>query len=141
MSRIIKTQDFVSRNYYYLFGGFWMLLGIFSYWVEGLPHYLYFPVGLAAVVCGYWKQKYHKWAEYISWDEENLRFRELAQEWEFKLQDIEELYFSKTHVTIKAGTAKGSMIDITRYREEDLQKFRSFFYNRLGSNKKDETSH
>ena len=121
MPRIVKPTGFLKKNYYYLMGGFWFLAGVISVFLsEGILFYLYIPMGLGMMIYGYLIR--NKTEEYISWNHTGIIINDLAEgERSYAWQEIDAVFISNNHLTIKSGAANGIILDLVGYSEEDIE--------------------
>jgi len=120
MARIVKPTGFFKKNYYYIMGGFWFLSGaVMLILNEGFIFYLYMPLGLGMMIYGYSIRK--KTEEFISWNNKGLLIRDLANgNLSYPWIDIDTIFISNNHLTIKSGAANGIIFDLMGFAEEDL---------------------
>lgn len=121
MARIVKPTGFLKKNYYYMMGGFWFLAGVVSVILsEGILFYSYIPIGLGMMIYGYLIR--NKTEEFISWNNIGIIVKDLVnEELTYSWQDIDTVFVSNNHLTIKSGAANGIILDLTGYSEGDIK--------------------
>lgn len=132
MNKIEKKQSFFRDNLPYIMGGFYILVGFISYLLESsMPYIPYTIFGIAAIIFGVITKNSRK--EYIKWDAKSIIIKDningkLTYSWEH----IDDIIFSKDHVTLKSGKANGIMLELREYKTRDInflkEQFTSFSY-------------
>lgn len=122
MPRIVKQTGFFKKNHHYIIGGFWFLAGIISLLLrEGFIYYMYMPLGLGMMIYRYSIR--NKTEESISWNKKVLFINDLANgKLSYPWEDIDTLFISNNHLTIKYGPAGGIILDLQGYSQGDIDK-------------------
>ena len=102
-------------------GGFWFLAGVISLILsEGFIFYMYMPLGLGIIIYGYLIR--NKTEEFISWNHSGIIINDIANgKLSYAWKDIDTLFISNNHLTIKSGAANGIILDLMGYSEEDIK--------------------
>ena len=121
MPRIVKPTGFFKKNYYYLMGAFWFLSGVITVILnEEILFYLYMPTGLGIMIYGYLIR--NKTEEFISWNHAGIIINDIANgKLSYAWQDVDTMFISNNHLTIKSGAANGIILDLLGYSEEDIK--------------------
>ena len=104
-----------------MMGGFWFLAGVVSVILsEGILFYSYIPIGLGMMIYGYLIR--NKTEEFISWNNIGIIVKDLVnEELTYSWQDIDTVFVSNNHLTIKSGAANGIILDLAGYSEGDIK--------------------
>ncbi|QED37613.1 hypothetical protein FK178_07685 [Antarcticibacterium arcticum] len=129
MARIVKPTGFFKKNYHYIVGGFWFLAGLISLILrESFIYYTYLPLGLGLIIYGYSIRK--KTEESISWNNKGLFINDLANgKLSYPWEDIDTVFISNNHLTVKSGAANGIILDLLGYSEEDIHLLKAVVEN------------
>lgn len=133
MNRITKNTGFFKKNYNYLMGAFWFLTGIIMFIIgDGkFTPYFYTPFGIGVLIYAYCTR--NKTEEFIAWDDSTLIVKDLSNEEKvFSLENIDAVYVSNNHLTIKSGEAGGIILELNGYKKGDILKL-SNYINTLSS--------
>ncbi|MBO2545738.1 hypothetical protein J0871_15050 [Salegentibacter sp. BDJ18] len=131
MQKIVKHTSFFKKNLYFILAVFWLLLGLANYiFVEGsvaiLISCLYLVSGLLYAWLAF-KQKDRN-TEYIAWDDEKLVVARLHQKPKtYKFGPELNIDVSNYHLIIKAPKAKGDIVELKGFLEEDIDLLREKF--------------
>ena len=126
MPQISKKVTFFRRNYFFIMGGIWGLMGVLMiiFQVMDVMAYGYTLIGLIYAVVGYLKRDLA--LEFISWDEEKIEISEWQQSTQsYKWENIDAINVSATNLTIKSGPADGTMVELKGYIETDIEKLKT----------------
>ena len=104
-----------------MMGAFWFLSGVITVILnEGILFYLYMPTGLGIMIYGYLIR--NKTEEFISWNNTGIKINDIANgKLSYALQEIDAVFISNNHLTIKSGAANGIILDLVGYSEEDIK--------------------
>lgn len=131
MARIIKHTSFFKKNHLIIMGGFWFLSGIIGLFLQekGFVVYLYIPFGLVTILYGYISSK--NLEESIQWEKDQITVKEISSgKLIYHLEDIDSIFVSNHHLTIKSGAANGIILDLKDYEEQDIDKLITFISDR-----------
>ncbi|WP_286760343.1 hypothetical protein [Salegentibacter sp. UBA1130] len=126
MPQISKKVTFFRRNYFFIMGGIWGLMGvlIIIFQVMDVMAYGYTLIGLIYAVVGYLKRDLA--LEFISWDDEKIEISEWQQSTRsYKWENIDGINVSSTNLTIKSGPVDGTMVELKAYTETDIEKLKT----------------
>ena len=100
---------------------FWFLSGVITVILnEGILFFLYMPTGLGMMIYGYLIR--NKTEEFISWNNTGILINDIAYgKLSYAWQDVDAMFISKNHLTIKSGAANGIILDLVGYSEEDIE--------------------
>ena len=138
MNRISRNLSFFRKNYYSLFGCFWMILAVFYFlsndWDEPQNYFnLIMSVGYLIIGALYFYQAHQNRGnngEYIEWDDEFIIYKPAQGKiHSYKLKKLISLTVATNNLIIKAPNAQGTMAPLKGYAEEDIEKLRSSFGN------------
>tara|TARA_B100000929_G_scaffold280507_1_gene258562 strand:+ start:216 stop:635 length:420 start_codon:yes stop_codon:yes gene_type:complete len=136
MTRISKDLSFFRKNYYSLFGGFWLILALFYFlshdWDVNKNYFnIIMCIGYFIIAALYLYQAYQNRGnngEYIEWDEESIIYKpSMGKTHSYKIQKLTNLTVATNNLIIKAPNARGTMAPLKGYSEEDIQKLRKSF--------------
>ena len=104
-----------------MMGAFWFLSGVITVILnEGILFYLYMPTGLGMMIYGYLNR--NKTEEYISWNHTGIIINDIANgKLSYAWQDVDAMFISNNHLTLKSGAANGIILDLLGYSEEDIK--------------------
>ncbi|MDT0650309.1 hypothetical protein [Autumnicola edwardsiae] len=122
MNKIEKPYNFFRKNYHYIFGGFWIFVGVVSIFLhESMPFFLYVPLGI--LYAGYAYYYGNRTEEYIAWNKEKVVIKERDKlPLEYNYEEIDSLKIFNNHFTIKSGAANGIILELKGYKAEDIAK-------------------
>ncbi|WP_208226066.1 DUF3784 domain-containing protein [Salegentibacter sp. BDJ18] len=126
MPQISKKVTFFRRNYFFIMGGIWGLMGVLMiiFQVMDVMAYGYTLIGLIYAVVGYLKRDLA--LEFISWDDEKIEISEWQQSTRsYKWENIDGINVSATNLTIKSGPADGTMVELKGYTNADIEKLKT----------------
>ncbi|SFG14298.1 hypothetical protein SAMN04488033_13031 [Salegentibacter agarivorans] len=126
MPQISKKVTFFRRNYFFIMGGIWGLMGVLMiiFQVMDVMAYGYTLIGLIYAVVGYLKRDLA--LEFISWDDEKIEISEWQQSTRsYKWENIDGINVSATNLTIKSGPVDGTMVELKAYTETDIEKLKT----------------
>lgn len=126
MSKISKKVTFFRRNYFYVIGVGWLLLGVVLLVAKANPFlgYTYTVLGLFYAGYAYFKKDLPR--EFIRWDDEKIEISEWQQNTKTYLwKDVDSINVSEANLTIKSGAANGTMVALDKYSEAKIKKLRT----------------
>jgi len=136
MTRISRKLSFFRKNYYSLFGCFWMILAVFyllsSEWDEGREYFDFIMAVAYFIVSGLYFYQAHQNrgnnGEYIEWDDEFIIYKPAQGKiHSYKLKKLIRLTVATNNLIIKAPNAQGTMAPLKGYSDEEIEKLRSSF--------------
>jgi len=138
MTRISRKLSFFKRNYYLIFGCFWLILPVFyllSYvWYENQNNFnIIISGGYFIISALYFYQAHQNRGnniEYIEWDEETITYKPAQGKiHSYKLKKLISLTVATNNLIIKAPNAQGTMAPLKGYSDEEIEKLRTEFAN------------
>lgn len=96
---------------------------------KGIVVYLYIPFGLATIIYGFITRKNSE--ESIQWENDQITVMEISSgKLIYNLADIDSIFISNNHLTIKAGAANGIILDLNGYEEQDIDLLKTYITER-----------
>lgn len=136
MTKISRKLSFFRKNYYSLFGCFWMVLALFYFlshdWDKNQNYFnIIMSVGYLMISVLHFYQAYQNRGnngEYIEWDHEFINYKpSMGKSYSYKIEKLINLTVATNNLIIKAPNARGTMAPLKGYSEEDIQKLRESF--------------
>lgn len=135
MTRISRKVSFFKRNHYLIFGCLWLFMSI-TYFLsndaaERSTSEWLFSIGYLIIAVLYFFNAYKyrgKRAEYIEWDEQNLKYQQsMGKLYSYKIENLINLTVAENNLVIKAPNAQGTMASLKGYSEADILKLKTRF--------------
>lgn len=131
MTRVDKEISFFKRNMHFLFGILWFCIAILMFIPAEEGKYiapsLYLTGAILYTVASYKIYKKQP-TEYVAWNDEELVVTQLFNKpVTYPLDEQHCITVSGKHLIVKAPRAKGVMIDLKGFAEEDIKKLQARF--------------
>lgn len=131
MTRIEKNISFYKKNMYLLMAGFWVVIAIIMFFLSEEGKYIAPGLYLiGGILYGYLAYKAYKTgvSEFLSWNNEELVVAQVfSKPQTYPFDEYHQITVSDKHLIVKAPKAKGIMLDLKGFAEEDIKKLRSRF--------------
>ena len=126
MPQISKKVSFFRKNYFYFLGGIWLFFGVGLLLAKAndILAYTYTIIGIVYAVFAHFKKDLP--LEFIRWDNEKIEISEWQQSTRsYNWRNIDGINVSATNLTIKSGSAGGTMVELKGFSEVDIKKLKT----------------
>ncbi|MCM4159788.1 hypothetical protein FHG64_15685 [Antarcticibacterium flavum] len=130
--KVIKRQHTFRKYQHWVMATLWLGVGLIYILVNDKPlnvmSFLYFIVGIGEISLQFFYLKKGRAEESIFWNEEVIIVQELFQKPKiYDIEDVDQITVTPNNFLLKSGKAKGIMLDLKGFTEEDIKKLQARF--------------